>query len=76
MLVKTRGLDVFTSLHFTINYHDDTCCNVRLVSMLQSLLVDLDVPTREKVDDARRNLRVLGPRTDVDIQPRTLLICI
>ena len=44
--------------------------------MLQSLLVDLDVPTREKVDDARRNLRVLGPRTDVDIQPRTLLICI
>ena len=32
-------------------------------------------PNQEKVDDARHNLRVAGRRTEVDIQPRTLLVC-
>ena len=31
-------------------------------------------PNQEKVDDARHNLRVAGRRTEVDIQPRTLLV--
>ena len=42
--------------------------------MQYSRQVELDVPTRRKVDDARRNLTVPGRRTEVDIQPRTLLV--
>ena len=68
---------LMSSIHFTSlylnKYLEDTCSKARPVNAVEPLRRARH-PNQGKVDEARPNLRAGGRRTEVDVEPKTLLV--